>query len=451
MKKALVFLRVSTEIQEDRNSLENQERQALAYCNYKGYTIYKKIKTVVSGRKNDRADFSELKEEIEKNNFDVLIFYELSRLSRSAYFIHELAHSLRMKNIEFESITEPQLNSDSPVSKIIFSLMASLAEHESDVTSKRVRNRMKHLASEGYHPFNPPLGYGVKDNVLYIKEEEAAKIRSIFNDFISGYSLKKLEAKYGYTYRGIQKMLSNVVYIGKTKFGFERHDLNTGKRVKGLEGEVFEGKHEAIIDEKTFNLAAKILNNKNIKITRDVLESNLLSGVLKHSCGSRMYGRRILNRAKMTRYRLYACSSCQKGVSANNIEKIVLDSIKERCEKLDFLNIKKPTKKVKNHANKIVGLKNKRKRIIDTYADGFISRDEYTERVKEIDLEMNKLKEEMKSIEPDIQDITLKEKLLKDIKNIDKKKDYEKKQIIKLFVDEIIFDKESGIEIAFKF
>ena len=109
MKKALIILRVSDQLQEDRNSLEKQEEQALDYCKFKGYTVYKTLKTVVSGRKNDRADFIELENEVEKNSFDVLVFYELSRIARNAYFIHKLVHNLKQKEIEFESITESYL------------------------------------------------------------------------------------------------------------------------------------------------------------------------------------------------------------------------------------------------------------------------------------------------------------------------------------------------------
>ena len=137
MKKALIYLRVSDQVQEDRDYLSKQEEQAVEYCEFKKYHIYKVIKEVGSGRKDDRAGFMELEDEIEDNTFDVLIFYELSRLARDTYVIHKLIKSLRVKEIEFESITEPHLNSESPTSKLMLSFKASLAEIESGTISKR--------------------------------------------------------------------------------------------------------------------------------------------------------------------------------------------------------------------------------------------------------------------------------------------------------------------------
>ena len=84
-------------MQEEKDSLSNQEKQAIEYCNFKKYKVYKIIKEVASGRSSDRDGFVELQNEISENNFDVLIFYELSRLARSCVTIHNLVHSMRVK------------------------------------------------------------------------------------------------------------------------------------------------------------------------------------------------------------------------------------------------------------------------------------------------------------------------------------------------------------------
>ena len=448
MKKALIILRVSDQMQEERNSLEKQEEQAVAYCKFKDYSVYKIIKTVVSGRKNNRTDFMELEDEIERNNFDVLVFYELSRLARNAYFIHKLVHSLRQKEIAFESITESYLNSDSPTSKMMLGIMASQAEIESDMTSKRVRNRMKFYASQGYFLFPPPLGYRLEDKILYPIEEEAAKVKSIFSDFVSGYSIKKLGDKHNKAANSIKKILTNVTYLGKVKFGFEGMNQNTGKRVVGLEGEIFEGKHEAIIDEKTFELAQTILKSRSRKITREVREENILTGILVHYDGSRMYGKRYPTRNKKGFYRLYYCRHCNKSIASHRIEKVVLDTIKEYSKTLKFLDIK-PVKKKKNYDKEIRKLNAKKERIVETYADGFLSREKYLEQAKKIDEKILEIKATANEIPNDT--ATLKEKLLQDIKNIDKKENFEKKNIIRLFIEEIVFTKEGGVDITFKF
>ena len=39
MKKALIYLRVSDIMQEEKDSLSNQEKQAIEYCNFKKYKV----------------------------------------------------------------------------------------------------------------------------------------------------------------------------------------------------------------------------------------------------------------------------------------------------------------------------------------------------------------------------------------------------------------------------
>ena len=441
MKKALIILRVSDEKQEERNSLEKQEEQALDYCKFKGYTVYKTLKTVVSGRKIDRTDFLELEEEIEKNSFDVLVFYELSRIARNAYFIHKLVHSLKQKEIEFESITENYLNSDSPTSKIMLGIMASQAEVESDMISKRVRNRMKFYASQGYFLFKAPLGYDAIDKILY-PNKHAEDINEIYRKFIEGVSINKLSKSFGISTTGIKRILENVTYIGKIKFGFEGKNSNTGKRVTGLPGEIFDGKHEPIIDVDTFNLVQSILKTHSDIQSKNRSNENILSGIMLHQCG-KMYGRKTLDG-----YRLYICRKCYKSVSAANVEKSVLSAIKEYAENLDFLGLKgKKTKKVDNKS-KIRALLTKKDRIIETYSDGFISRDSYLKKLKKIDDEIADLSK-VPILENE--DITLKEKLINDIKELDTKSNEEKKQLILLFLEKIEIDEEGNPEITFKF
>ena len=52
--KAIIYARVSTEMQEDNNSLKYQILKAKEYCNNKNYEIYQIIEDVESGGKDDR-------------------------------------------------------------------------------------------------------------------------------------------------------------------------------------------------------------------------------------------------------------------------------------------------------------------------------------------------------------------------------------------------------------
>ncbi|MGL5428693.1 MAG: recombinase family protein, partial [Cetobacterium sp.] len=449
MRKALIILRVSDQNQEERNSLEKQEEQALHYCSFKGYEIYKIIKTVVSGRKNNREDFLELEREIEENNFDVLVFYELSRLARNAYFIHKLVHSMRIKDIAFESITENYLNSDSPTSKIMLGIMASQAEIESDMISKRVKTRMRFYASQGYHLFPAPTGYENIDKSLVINESEAENVRGMYRDFLSGDSYSELSRKYNLASVSIKRILKNITYIGKIKFGFEGSNQNTGKWETDKDGEIFDGKHEPIIDEATFSMVQEIINNRD-KSRNKMVESNyILTGLLKHPCeNSRMFGKTHQRKTKGP-YRFYYCNKCYKVTKANELEEAVIEALKNKSKELNFLENKKIGKKEKNIKVNINKLLEKRNRIIEMYSDGVLNREKYLLDIKNIDKKLTDLEKQNKSPEFNkVTEIVLKDKLIEIIDEFDSLSISEKKNLLSIFIEEILIDSE--IQIIFK-
>lgn len=440
MKKIILYLRVSDELQADKDSLVKQEEQALQYCKYKGYTVHKVIKEVASGRKNNREGFLELESEIERAEFDILVFYELSRLARTAYVIHKLINSLRIANISFESITEPHLNSDSPTSKLMLGFMSSIAEVESDMISKRVKTRMKHYASQGYWLFKAPLGYNLGSDKILIENSDAELIKEIFTQFINGKSLTKIQKDYNTSHGALKRILTNVAYIGKTKFGFERKDNLTGKTLRNLEGEVFQGKHKPIIDDETFSLVQIKLKDISNKVTRANDSEHLLSGILRHQgCDYKAYGKIQTKDKYMNRY--YTCTSCYKSINAKIVEEVVIESAKEYIKNLNFLDrVSQKKKTTIDKDKKKSNLISKKDRIVNAYMDNNISRDEYLKKIKEIESELELLKEDVPTEESNT--TTLKNRLIFMFEHFDEKTIFEKKAILHLLIEEIVYEKQ---------
>ena len=450
MKKVIIYLRVSDQIQEDRDSLIKQEEQVRSYCKFKGYKIYKVIKEVGSGRRDDREGFKELEKEIALNKFDILVFYQLSRLARNAFLLHKLVNDLEKNEIAFESATESYLNSDSPVSKMIFSFMASIAEMDSDTISKNVTTRMLWYVSQGYWKFQPPKGYNLgEDGVLY-SNEEASIVNDMFKEFLNGASYADLCRKYHLSHPGVKNALTNVLYIGKTKFGFEGRNKKTGKRVKGLSGEVFEGQHEGIVDKELFNAVQTLIKTKEEKRLKSSRGRYLLSGLARHYCCPRkMSGKR---QKRVTGfYRYYNCATCEKiVVSATELEDNVLENFKVYCKSLRSLEGNKKRSILDDINRKVASLNNKKNRIFEVYMDGHITRDRYLKEIKTIENDVTKLQEKISNYK-ETEDITSNyESLLKLLRNFDKKSELEKNTILKLFIEEItVIDKEN-IEIIYK-
>ncbi len=443
MKKAIVYLRVSDQMQEDKDSLAKQEAQAREYVQKKGYYLYGIKKDTASGKDTKkRSGFQELEDEIERNTFDVLVFYELSRLARRQKDIHQLIHMLDYNNIEFESMTENFLNGNNPMSRVMLGIIASLAENESDTISRRVRNRMRHYASEGYHLHgSAPFGYDKKDKILY-PNKDAPVLRSYYERVAKGESVRELAKEHGTYYNNMRVLLSNVTYTGKIKFGFEGTN-RAGKRVKGLKGEIFEGKHKPIVSEELFNLVQSIIDERGADQRRNVKRAKyLLTGIIKHDkCGGSYYKKNNFDNE------YYICHKCSKGINKEKVDKLVIAEFKEYVRSLGFLKTMEVNKKDKN--KKLRGLQSKKERLTEVYLDGIISREKYNKKLKEIECSINEITNEGLDASNLIKDNF--NNLIDKISRFEELEVKEQNIILKLFINKIVYlANDSDIQIFFK-
>lgn len=134
--KTAIYLRVSTKTQE----LNNQEQQLREYCNKKGYEIVKVYSDVISGKENSRPAFDLLFEHARKRLFDLVLFWDISRFSRSGtLFTLQKLKELENLNINWESYQEPYFSSIGQFKDVVLSIMSTLAKIERDKISERTK------------------------------------------------------------------------------------------------------------------------------------------------------------------------------------------------------------------------------------------------------------------------------------------------------------------------
>lgn len=93
MFKVAIYIRVSTNKEEQKLSLQNQQELFVNYISSKGWSVYKFYVDVDSGTKGKRPELQRLINDAENKKFDIIISKELSRLARNS----ELSY--RIKNI----------------------------------------------------------------------------------------------------------------------------------------------------------------------------------------------------------------------------------------------------------------------------------------------------------------------------------------------------------------
>jgi len=155
--RAVIYVRVST----DKQEAENQLIQLREYCSRVGYIVVKEYCDVMSGIETRRPSYNQMFEDANKHLFDILVFWDLSRFSRSgtAYTLQKL-QQLENLNIEWESYQEQYFRSAGDFKPVLISIMSTLAKLEREKISERTKAGLDRVRQNGQKLGRP---FGSKD------------------------------------------------------------------------------------------------------------------------------------------------------------------------------------------------------------------------------------------------------------------------------------------------
>jgi len=299
-----------------------------------------------TGANTDRPALQKLLADIKDNQIDCAVVYKVDRLSRSLLDFVQLLELFERHNVAFVSVTQA-FNTNTSMGRLTLNILLSFAQFEREIISERTRDKMAAARKRGkWLGGRPILGYDLdRDNrSLIVNQTEAKLVREIFELYIKERSLlsvakilnkrelltKKYVTKAGKTFGGIKFKNTQVRYIIKNV-------LYTGK--VGYKDELFDGLHEAIVDEDTFNKAQTILAENKIKRKPSKNEkfTGLLNSILRcKACEAPMS--HTYTSKENIKYRYYVCTHAQKhgyetcptrSVSAPAIEDAVVDCLKK--------------------------------------------------------------------------------------------------------------------------
>ena len=112
-----------------------------------------------TGANMDRPDLKRLLRDIESGIIDVLIVYNLDRLSRSVPDFSNIYDFLEAHNVQFVSVREI-IDTTTPVGEAMMYVSAAFAQMERKTISNRVYDNMVGLADDGWWVGgNPPSPY----------------------------------------------------------------------------------------------------------------------------------------------------------------------------------------------------------------------------------------------------------------------------------------------------
>lgn len=145
-KKVAIYARVST----DKQELENQLDKLRQYAKKSDWEVFNEYCDIMSGKENSRPQYDLMFTHARMKVFDVLLFWDLSRFSRSGtlYTLQRLKE-LENLNIEWESLREPYFRTAGDFKDIILSIMATLAKIEREKISDNTKLGLKRAKNVG--------------------------------------------------------------------------------------------------------------------------------------------------------------------------------------------------------------------------------------------------------------------------------------------------------------
>ena len=193
--KAVIYTRVSTVGQAlDGVSLDAQLAKSRSWAVANGHDVIGEYSDAgISGSKmGNRPDLQAAIAAVCSAR-GVLVVYSLSRLARSTKDAIAVADRLEKAGADLVSLTE-RIDTTSAAGKMVFRMLAVLAEFERDLVSERTRAALAHKSSRGERVGEIPFGYRVADNgvALVRDEREQATLSDLRKMRRAGWSWQKI-------------------------------------------------------------------------------------------------------------------------------------------------------------------------------------------------------------------------------------------------------------------
>lgn len=271
--RVAAYCRVSTDNEEQAGSYETQVKHYREFIStnpeWTLVDVYADEGISATSTKN-RSDFTRMIEDCKKGLVDMIFTKSISRFARNTVDCLNYIRMLKDMNIPvfFE---KESINTMDSRGETLLTIMASLAQQESESLSKNVKLGVQYRFQQGKVMVNAScfLGYDKdKNGKLIVNPREAEIVKRIFREYLEGASCLKiakgLERDGILTARGnphwhdstIRKILENEKYMGDALLQKTYTvDFLNKKRVKnnGIMPQYYiEGNHEAIIPKDLF-------------------------------------------------------------------------------------------------------------------------------------------------------------------------------------------------------
>jgi site-specific DNA recombinase len=483
-----VYIRVSTDKEEQKASLENQQRFFYNIISERGWDLYNFYVDIESGTNDKkRKNLKRLIEDAKERKFDVILSKELSRLARNGKLSYEIKDIAENNNVHIITFDNAINSMDGNIH--MFGLYAWIYEQESQRTSERIKAALFTNAKRGnFKGSNPPYGYKVVNKKLIPSGDVTTEnVKRIYSMYLAGMGFdaiarnlskelqptpaqvaKKKNAGQYWLGSTIRNILTNPHYTGDLVQGRETtRSVTSSKREKvPLEKQVvIKNAHPSIISYNDFETVQQLIQSRKCNITKP--NKHLFTNLIYcKDCGTGMWYRH--NRegyicGKYARHGAIACThrtineqSLKSKILADisKMETLInqpnfLDEVTKKSKK----NINNAKKSIDNINQEISKLKMKKKRYMELLVEDILTHEEYRDTANTLQEEIILLKGKRSEHKATLQENNLPKKIsyLRDLINLYSPLNDVTKEMLSYFVNRIEVDKNGVPKIHYRF
>lgn len=427
--EAIIFARVSTQEQaQEGYSVDGQVARLTEYCQRHNLHIIETFRVAESSSKDEKKEFNRMINLVKaRKNKVAIVVDKVDRLNRSVKDLPKLEELMTSQKAELHFLDIGRLDSEAnTVQKLMLRIMTAIGNTYSDNLSDHGKRTYQHKVENGECPGPAPIGYlNVKDEAgratVIFDKERAFLIQKIFEMYATGtYAIGDLE-KFAATnnltntffkHRDNKPIAKNVIASmlrNHFYYGFIYNKKN--KRL-------YPHKYERLISREIFERCQSVIEERSAK-------NNRVKSVMTMKTGKEFLFKGLVRCG--TTGRVVTCDRKDKrGIDAGTYliawnpesntkkvwvnENVILDKVKEIFKSMTIPTetIEKVIKTVNDKCNEEINfsknqitqlnrqlgqIKTRSDRLIDMKLDDQIDAATFERKKREIDEEMNRLKE----------------------------------------------------------
>jgi site-specific DNA recombinase len=334
-----IWVRVSRADEESGETVANHRERAIFYAKAYGWNVVESYNLPgVSGKTVlDHSEARRMIADVRSGRIKGLLFSRLARLARNTRELLYIADLFKEHGADLISLEE-KIDTTSNAGRLLFTLMAALAEWERAEIASRVASAVPGRARAGKPTGGRgPYGYRWKNEKLVPNPDEVPVVRRAYELCLETgrikTTVKKLNAEGFSARRGpwttttLRRILTDSVYCGVKIANYSRSRGDKKSWVLKPENEWIRTSVDPIVDQETWSKVQVMIGKLPGRTQKRTPKEGryLFGGLLTCECGTKLY---VIPYKGMSGNR-YVCRNCKNKVDEDDVLSVLRKALRD--------------------------------------------------------------------------------------------------------------------------